>query len=315
MQRRAAIADNPPGARSGSSASKVAALDLGSKTFKAVLGEVQDGRIVTRMLDKRLVGLGRAVASNDGMIGKETLAVARTAMAELKSVCEREGGAEILVVATRAIRSARNGSVILDAARELGLTAEVASGEREAELAYLAVTGGEVGKLVCELGSHSMQLAWRHSGPVESISIPAGYERVYPEFFRDAANFAQARGAYAAFLDDEVQHLATGCGEFIGMAMNTMARFVTGMEKAQVTDRHLSHARVREQVQALTSLSESEFGTFKSTTHNADKILSGLILFDHMLERTSQERGFIAEPELPVGLIVEHFESAAGQSS
>jgi len=311
VQRRASIADNPTGARSGLSASKVAALDLGSKNFKAVLGELEEGRLVTRILDKRLVGLGIDVAGNRGVISKETLAKARAALKELKSICEREGCTRILAVATRAVRAARNGGDILDAARELGLTVEIATGEREAELGYLAVTGGEAGKLVCELGSHSMQLAWRQSGPVESISIAAGYERVYPEFIEAAGSFSEARDAYTAFLDREVQRLPRGSEELIGIAMNSMACFVTGKRKSEVTDRYLSHARIREKARELAALTKPEFDALKSTTAKADKVLSGLILFEHMLERTGHERGFIAEPELPVGLIVEHFQGAA----
>jgi len=310
---RKSIEHSPPALCSDSPATKIAALDLGSKTFKAVLGEVQDRRIVTRLLKKRLVGLGKDVAKNRGVIGTETLAEAKRALAELKSVCEREGSTTVVAVATRAVRIARNGGELLDAARELGIIAEIATGEREAELAYLAATGGEANKLVCELGSHSMQLAWRQSGRVESISIAAGYERVYPDFIRDASDFAQSRDDYTAFLEREVQVLPAGSDALIGIAMNTMACFVTGMQKAQVTDRYLSHARIRDKVRALAALTRAEFTSLKAATPKADKILSGLILLDHMLECSGHERVLIAEAELPVGLIIEQFEGAAAR--
>lgn len=291
------------------SAPRVAALDLGSKNFKAVLGELQDRRVVTRLLGKCPVGVGADIVVNQGVISEETLDRARTALAELKIVCERAGSTEFLAVATRAIRAARNGEDIVDAARELGVEVEIATGEREAELGYLAVTNGKAGSLVCELGSQSMQLAWRQSGPIQSIAIGAGYERVYDEFIRDAASFSQARGAYAAFLDGEIRSLPESSDEFIGMAMNSMAGFITGVSKSQVTDRNLSRARVREKKEALNGLTESEFGRLKASTPKGDKILSGLILFDYMLGRTGHEQGFIAESELSVGLIVEHFEN------
>lgn len=290
--------------------SRIAALDLGSSTFKAVLGEIRDGRIATRLLDKRLVRLGKVVADNGGIIDDATLAQARRAIAELKSICEREGSNRILAVATQAVGAARNGSAVVDAANALGLTLEVATAEREAELGYLAVTRGRKDKLVCELGSHSMQIAWRQSASIESIAIPAGYERVYPELIRNAGDFARARDAYSEFLHRELQRLPVECDELIGMAMNTMACFVTGKQKAQVTERHLSRARIRGKVRALSALSGTEFSSLKAATPKADKILSGLILLDHMLERTGLERAFIAESELPVGLIVEYFGNA-----
>jgi exopolyphosphatase/guanosine-5'-triphosphate,3'-diphosphate pyrophosphatase len=286
---------------------KVAALDLGSKTFKAVLGEIRGQRIVTRRLGKRQVGLGMDVTKTRGVISQEKLTVARNTLADLKSICEREGSTEILAVATGAVRTARNSEAILDAARELGLAVEIASGEREAELAYLAVTGGEPGKLVCDLGSHSMQLAWQASGQIESISIAMGYERAYPDFIRDAPDFTQARDTYAAFLDDRVQKPQARNNALIGLSMNSMASFVTGKQKAQVTDRYLSHAGILEKMRTLTALSKTEFTSLRESIPKANKILSSLILLDHLLDRTGHERAFIAESELPVGLIVEHF--------
>ena len=308
MQHREFPEANVPGPGGASNAWRIAALDLGSRVFKAVLGEIQDRRIVTRLLGKRLVHLGTAVAENGGVISSETLADAKGALEELKSIGEREGATEFRAVATRAVRAAENSGDILDVARELGLTVEIVTGEREAGLAYLAVTGGEAGSLVCELGSHSMQLAWRRAGPVETVSVASGYEQIYPEFIDDAADFTQARNSYRAFLDSDVQFPATGINRLIGMAMNTMACFVTGMQKPQVTDQNLSQSLIRRKIQALCSLTRDEFQEVKSATDRADKILSGLILIDYMLERTGKGEVFIAEAELPVGLIVEYFE-------
>jgi len=308
VQHREFPGANAPGPQGASKASRIAALDLGSRVFKAVLGEIQDQHIVTRLLGKRLVRLGTDVADNGGVISSETLADAKGALEELKSICAREGVTEIRAVATRAVRAAENGGDILAVARELGLTVEVVTGEREARLAYLAVTGGEAGSLVCELGSQSMQLAWRRSGPVETISVASGYEQIYPDLIDDAADFTQARNSYRAFLDREAQFPATGIYRLIGMAMNTMACFVTGMQKPEVTDQNLPHSLIRQKTQALCSLTGAEFQGAKSTLDRADKILSGLILIDYMLERTGKGEVFIAEAELPVGLIVEYFE-------
>jgi len=294
--------------RSGSSARRIAAVDLGSRNFKAVIGEVQGERVVTRLLGKRLVGLGKDVAGHGGLISRDTLAQARKALVELLSVCEREGSTRVLAVATRAVRTARNGKDILEMADELGLQVEIATGEREAELGYLAVTGGEGGKLVCELGSHSMQLAWRTSKPIESISIAAGYEKIYPQFIMNAPDYAQARDTYTGYLDREVRDLCTNTQGLIGIAMNTMACFVTGKQKSDVTNRYLCHERIRDKAQSLADLSAKKFASFKADTSKVDKILSGLMLLDYLLERTGHHRVLIAEAELPVGLIVEAFE-------
>lgn len=299
-----------PGSRP--STRRIAAIDLGSRNFKAVIGENRGGRVVARLLGKRLVRLGKDVADHGGLISRDTLAQARRALVELLALCEREGSTQVLAVATRAVRKAGNGRVILDMAGELGLEVEIATGEREAELGYLAVTGGDRGKLVCELGSHSMQIAWRISGAIESISIAAGYERIYPEYIEGAHDFVQARKAYTAFLEREVRELCADSRELIGIAMNTMACFVTGKQKNDVTNRYLGHDRIRDKVQALTEMSQEAFASLKAETPKVDKILPGLILLDYLLERTGHRRALIAEAELPVGLIVEAFERDGG---
>jgi hypothetical protein len=298
-----------------SSRAKIAAIDLGSNTFKAAVGELQGPRLVTRLLGKQRVGLGMHVAANRGIISEEKLSEARCALEALKSLCEREGCTTIVAVATRAVRAATNSGALVDVARELGVEMEIVSGEREAELAYLAVSGGKPGKLVCELGSQSMQLGWRPSKRIESLSINAGYQLVYPGLIRDAGHMTQARDAYSAFLDREVGALPTGSDAFIGIAMNTMACFVTALHKTRVTDRYLSHACVREKMRILGGLTTTAFASLKATTPKVDKILSSLILLDYLLGRSGHDRAFIAQSELPVGLIIECFERAASEQA
>ena len=49
---------------------RVFALDLGSKNFKLVSGEIVNGALQVRLEDKRTLWLGDAVEANNGRISK-----------------------------------------------------------------------------------------------------------------------------------------------------------------------------------------------------------------------------------------------------
>lgn len=311
MYRGGFAKDDTTPSRSDSDVGRVCALDLGSNTFKAVIGEIREGELSTRLLEKRAVRLGAAIMANQGVIGAAKLAEARRALTELKARCNGEGSDIILGVATRAVRGAVNREELLDVARDVGVSVEIADGAREAELAYLAATGGAERKLVCDFGSQSMQLAWRLSPGIESTSLDLGYERAYLDFFRHAHTFGEARDTYMGFVLPRIPAITSQVDELICLAMNTMAAFVTGKPKGEISRRSLDRASIQAKLAEVDEMSAGDFAALVSATPRMEKILPGLALLDALLARTGRDEATIAEVEMPVGLIVEYFERLA----
>ena len=139
----------------------VCAIDLGSRNIKAVVGRISSGAIFTRLLGKVRMDLGQHLAENRGSISKAKIAEILDALDSLAARGRAEGASTVLAVGTRALRDARNADVVVRAAGASGIPIEVASGEREAELAYLCATGGAPNRLVSDLGSQSLEIAWR----------------------------------------------------------------------------------------------------------------------------------------------------------
>ena len=139
----------------------VCAIDLGSRNFKAVVGRVSGGAIVTRLLDKVRLDLGEHLAENRGSVSEAKIAEILDALDALAARGRAEGASKVLAVGTRALREARNAGAVIHAARAAGIEIEVASGEREAELGYLCATGGAPNRLVSDLGSQSLEIAWK----------------------------------------------------------------------------------------------------------------------------------------------------------
>ncbi|MCP4041586.1 MAG: hypothetical protein GY731_06460, partial [Gammaproteobacteria bacterium] len=154
----------------------ICAIDMGSRNFKFVTGQVVDGQLETKLMGKYEMALGKEVEKNHGVIGPDKLGEIEQVLRRLRDECQAESLKTIRAIATRAIRTAVNGGDVAKLALKLGIDVEIADGIREGEVGYLAATGGDDNRFVAELGSQSFQLAWNTGSGIESSSFPLGYE-------------------------------------------------------------------------------------------------------------------------------------------
>ena len=284
----------------------VGAIDMGSKNFKFVFGQRVNGIITTELIGKERLELGKEVTENDGLIGEEKIVQMQETLSRFVRYCRDRGATEILAIATSAIRNAKNHQRIIDMARETGLTIDVAEGIREGRLGYLAATGGVSNKLVSDGGSKSMQIAWEFMGKIHSHSVPVGYELAYESFLEPASTFNEAEHMLRRFLGGNFTELPENTNQFVALAANTIASFVTGEEK-RTPQRTLTIAALNGKLSELRMLSESQYGDLKTSLPRIDKVLSGVIFLDYVMERSGHREALISENELPVGLIAEFF--------
>ena len=290
----------------------VCAIDLGSRNFKAVVGRVSGGAIVTRLLDKVRLDLGEHLGENCGSVSEAKIAEILDALDALAARGRAEGASKVLAVGTRALREARNAEAVVRAARAAGIAIEVASGEREAELGYLCATGGAPNRLVSDLGSRSLEIAWKTGNAIESRCVDPGYVGAWAAWFAGASGFGVARAEYDAFLARHIDRLPRGTEQLLCLASNTTASYVLGRPKAEVTNRPLAHAALDETIRALERLSPAAWRKHRGSMARAEKVLPGLVVIDHLMRRSGHRKAVVVEAELPVGLIVEHFARAGG---
>src|SRR6478672_12296313 len=145
---------------------RIAALDLGSNSFHLrVADEVaREGRISPPTAD-------RAVAS----------------IRRLRQLAESVGAHEVIAKATSAIRTAANGSELVDRIEaETGVEVEVISGLEEARLIFAAVRASlvlEPAPALCiDIGGGSVEIVIGDAaGPRWSTSVPLGVGRLTVE--------------------------------------------------------------------------------------------------------------------------------------
>ncbi|QYZ66291.1 MAG: hypothetical protein HPY30_09980 [Gammaproteobacteria bacterium (ex Lamellibrachia satsuma)] len=285
----------------------VGAIDMGSKNFKFVFGQKVNGRVTTELIRKEQLEIGKEVTENHGIIGRSKFRQIEDTLSQFVSYCRDRGATTVLAIATSAIRNARNHQQVIDLAGKIGIAIEVAEGEREGEVGYLAATGGAPNKLVSDSGSKSIQIAWWNNDKVQSRSIPVGYELAYESFVEHASTLDETQENFSRFLDGNFKELPENTDRIIALAANTITSFVIGEKRPGGNNRTLTRNALNDRMLELQGFSPTQYDNLKSSLPKAEKILPGLVFLDYLMERTGHCEVHITEAELPVGLIVEYF--------
>ena len=222
----------------------VAVIDIGSNTIKLlVAARGPAGRLQTltsETIDARIsAGLGQAVPrlSEEGMT--RGLAAVRELLAEAVPFAP----AQIVIVATSAVRDAANGAEFRERVRAAtGNPLRILSGDEEANLIGRGLTSDPAlahlrDFYVFDLGGGSLEcLAFRERRVTQALSLPLGCVRLTERFGADpAAPFsAEARAAVADYARRALREsgfrfdLASQDAVFTGGSMTT-ARAIDGL--------------------------------------------------------------------------------------
>jgi len=285
----------------------IAAIDFGSKNFKFLIGSQENGKVKTKLLKKEAMMLGKELAENDGSISDSKLKKIEKVLNDFKQYCKKQGIKTILGIGTSAVRSAKNNQKLAKLIDSFGISFEIARGRREGDIGYLAATMGKPNNLMSDMGSRSFQVSYNKKGEIVSQSLKAGYLIVYDKFYKNCDSFDESEKHLRKLLKHHIHHLPKHTENFMALASNSMAEFVTGKPKKEITNQFISQSQLRNKVKELKSLRPKKYHELKSKLDKANKILPGLTFIDYLLEFSHHNHVLIVESELPVGLIVEYF--------
>jgi exopolyphosphatase/pppGpp-phosphohydrolase len=189
-----------------------AAVELGSDSFRLHIGRFDDGalQLVATMVEK--VELSASL-DEDGMLGSAALRRALTCLEQFRGALDAWHPHAVRVVATTALRMARNAALFLSAAgRALGHPVEIIAGDEAGRLVYLGVAntlgpGEAQPRLVLDIGSASTELVIGEGAVIRRIeSFALGAVRQSLTFFAggriDAAGFdAAVRSSRSRFAE------------------------------------------------------------------------------------------------------------------
>ncbi|HEY2600022.1 MAG TPA: hypothetical protein VGI67_00595 [Thermoleophilaceae bacterium] len=160
-----------------------ACIDIGSNTTRLLVAEPSGGRLRELMTQRAFTSLGKATSK--GRIPEEKIEETAEVVATQARLARELGAEDIAVVATAAVRSAKNRDEFGAAIEaESGLTVRVLSGHEEARLAFLGATRTFTGPLdgsiaVIDVGGGSTEVV------IGTLSEGASWE----ESFRIGSGF------------------------------------------------------------------------------------------------------------------------------
>src|ERR1035437_5634229 len=167
-----------------------AAIDIGSNSSRLKIAKVVAHRLKTLHEDREVTRLGASVFES-GLVSPESMAATLRALKRFQRAVQAHGADQIRVVATSAMRDARNGPAFQAWVKaETGWTMEIISGPEEGRLIHLGVMGGENAKpalggrvLLVDLGGGSCEITLSERKRIkETISVPLGAVRLTQQF-------------------------------------------------------------------------------------------------------------------------------------
>jgi exopolyphosphatase/guanosine-5'-triphosphate,3'-diphosphate pyrophosphatase len=194
----------------------LAAIDMGSNSFRLELAQLQQGRY--RRVDylKETVRLGAGLDTN-GLLTEEAVQRGLDCLQRFAARLDGLPALQVRAVATQTLREARNRNAFLLRAQEaLGYPIEVISGREEARLIYAGVAQLQPShdtRLVIDIGGRSTELILGQGRtPLVAESYGVGCVSLSMRFFPDGrltqAAFRAAQVAAGAELEEALQPFA-----------------------------------------------------------------------------------------------------------
>lgn len=175
----------------GGKSSYLAVIDIGSNSVRLVVFSGRTRVPATIFNEKIMCGLGAQVGFT-GAMDEKAIESAMSTLKRFRALCDQMQVAEILVVATAAVRDAKNGADFVDRVfDETGFKIDVIAGAEEGRLSGLGVLSGEptATGIVGDLGGGSLELAQVRDGAViNTKSLPLGPLRLTSRFGSNFSN-------------------------------------------------------------------------------------------------------------------------------
>jgi exopolyphosphatase/guanosine-5'-triphosphate,3'-diphosphate pyrophosphatase len=286
-----------------------AAVDIGSNSVRLKIARLHAGRLRALHEDREVTRLGEGVFSS-GFLTPESMAETVKVLRRFHRATQQIVTDNVRVVATSALRDARNSQAFLEWVRSAtGWRVEIVSGMEEARLIHLGLISGtridRVPTLMTDLGGGSCELTVSHRGHIQdAVSLPLGAVRLTNEFLRhDPARKGELK-RLRGFVTREVTRIVARIGS--ARVRNVIATSGTAAALAAVAS-HLrpgrnqqrmpvSRAEMSRIAQRLSRLPVAERRKIEGIgPRRAEIIVAGAVVYQELLDRL-RLKGFRYSP-------------------
>jgi exopolyphosphatase/guanosine-5'-triphosphate,3'-diphosphate pyrophosphatase len=187
----------------------LAAVDIGANSVRLKIARLLRQRLEVLYEDRQVTRLGESVFAT-GLLDPQAVHSTIQVLQRFHKACQDHGASIVRVVATSALRDARNSGAFLNWARSTtGWRVEVISGLEEGRLIHLGVTSGTRLRasrvMLIDLGGGSCEVTVSERGQVRQMySLPLGALRLTREFLRRDPPKPKELERLRSFIDEEV---------------------------------------------------------------------------------------------------------------
>ena len=276
-----------------------AAVDIGSNSVRLKIARLQGGRLRSLHEDREVTRLGEGVFSS-GFLTPESMAETVKVLRRFHRATQQVVTDTVRVVATSALRDARNSQAFLEWVRSAtGWRVEIISGVEEARLIHLGlVSGSRVDRfptLLMDLGGGSCELTVTEGGHIrDAVSLPLGAVRLTNEFLRHdparKSELQRLRGFVAREINKVVDRISSEKIKTVIATSGTAAALasVAGHSRqGQARQRmSVSRAEMRRIAKRLARLDVAERRKIEGIgPRRAEIIVAGATVYHELLER------------------------------
>jgi exopolyphosphatase/guanosine-5'-triphosphate,3'-diphosphate pyrophosphatase len=292
----------------------VAAVDCGTNSTRLLI--VSAARPVERLM--RITRLGQGV-DESGRLQPSAIARTLAVLAEYRQRMDVHRVARARLVATSAVRDARNGEEFLAlASATIGVRAELLDGETEGALAFAGATSvlglDPTDAVVVDIGGGSTELVV--GGPqTRAVSLELGCVRLTERFFaHDPPTHAELEAA-ARYVDAQLEVAAEKLPELadrgrvlVGLAgtvstLGALSQGLTHYERDRIHGTRLSQADVRLWCDRLAAERSRQRAQRPGLSPGReDVIVGGVVVLREVMERFGFEYCTVSEADLLDGI-------------
>jgi exopolyphosphatase/guanosine-5'-triphosphate,3'-diphosphate pyrophosphatase len=297
-----------------------ASIDVGSNTFRLLIAEVKEGKIIDIFSDRKITRLGNKV-DQTGRLQDKNIEDSLKALQKFASIISKYNAGHIRAVATSALREASNSDIFIQRVHdETGIKINVISGEKEAELnlkgilssfsdpdylsksLFIVDIGGGSTEWILYRGKHSVGMG---SIPVGVIKLAGRFLRTDPVTDDDLKDMNKEILYVLKDLKPEIESLFNEKTEFIGTGgtFTTLASIDLSLDEYSREKIHMhqvSFNRLKKMSEFLLSLTLKEREKVRGLEpERADLIIPGLLFtinvmdFYHLTELTISDYGLL----------------------
>ena len=297
-----------------------AAIDIGSNSVRLKISRLQAGRLKEIHEDREVTRLGEGVFSG-GLLSPQAMSQTVRVLRRFHRATQECGTDSVRVVATAALRDARNSRTFLEWVRSTtGWTIEIISGLEEARPIHLGVvsTGRMAAHsvLLVDLGGGSCELTLSRDGQLrDTISLPLGAVRLTGEFLHHDPPRKNELKRLQEFVAREIARIqdrirSARAGAVIATSGTAAALAAVASRMARLQKRRPSANATREMIRRIakqiTSLPLEQRRKVPGIgPRRAEIISAGAVVFAELLERCHLEGFRYSELGLRDGILAQ----------